>query len=116
MICCIQKGNILKELKDIVNDLVTKVFNKHTKLDINTISIDGFDLDRIYINNSEYILRMWNVSEDGNVEYTLYKTIKNSALNIGSGKTSASKRFVRLLQEDAEQKYLEYTKNNNKEK
>lgn len=106
----------MQNLKDIVNTLVIKVFNKHTKLDINKISIDDFDLDRIYINNSEYILRMWNVFEDGNVEYTLYKTIKNSALNIGSGRIRASKQFVRLLQEDAEQKYLEYIKNNNKEK
>ena len=103
------RKDFLKKLNEIVYDLVTHVFNKH-KLDVDIIKIDGFDLDRVYINNDEYILRMWNISKEGEVEYTLYKTINNGALRLGAGKARSSKRLVQLLQEDAERAYIEYEK------
>ena len=114
MFCCVQKGYLLKNLNEIINDLVFRIFAKY-KIDINTIEIDDFDLDRVYINNDEYTLRMWNIYRDGNVEYTLYKTVDNGGLSIGSGKIRSSKRLVELLQKDAEQKYLEYYNEHNKE-
>lgn len=104
----------MKNLNEIINDLVSRIFAKY-KIDINTIKIDDFDLDRVYINNNEYVLRMWNIYRDGNVEYTLYKTVDNGSLSVGSGKTRSSKRLVELLQKDTEQKYFEYYKAHNKE-
>ena len=92
----------MKSLNEIVNELVTHVFKVH-KVDVETIQIDSFDLDRVYINNSEYILRMWNIYEDGTVEYTLYKIVNHASMFIGNGRTRSSRRLVRLLQEAFEQ-------------
>ena len=100
----------MKTLNEIIYGLVARVFNKH-KINTDTVTIDDFDLDRVYINNDEYTLRMWNIFEDGNVSYTLFKTVGNHGKPLGSGKARTSKKLVRLLQEDAERKYREYLKN-----
>lgn len=101
----------MKNLNEIINDLVAYVFSRH-KVDVDTIKINDYDLDSVYINDDMYMLRMWNIYTDGKVEYSLYKIDGDDAMHIGTGIARTSKRFVRFLQEDAERKYLEYMKNN----
>jgi len=46
-----------------------------------------YDLDRIYYkyNNCEYIIRLWNITECGIVEFSIYKTIEDHGEYIYSG-------------------------------
>lgn len=45
------------------------------------------DLDRLYftMGNQEYIIRMWNISSCGKVDYTLFKAVDNHGETIGRG-------------------------------
>lgn len=45
------------------------------------------DLDRLYItiDNEEYCIRMWNISESGRIDYTLYKLVEDKGEEIESG-------------------------------
>lgn len=54
---------------------------------IKTASIIDYDLDRIYYkyNNCEYVVRLWNITENGLVEFSIYKTIGNYGEDIYSG-------------------------------
>lgn len=99
----------MKTLDEIIYDLVERIFKKH-RVNVYPIKIDDYDLDRVYINNDEYTLRMWNIYRDGVIEYTLFKSDfeNNCGIDIARGRTRSSRRLVRLLQEDAERRYIEY--------
>lgn len=46
-----------------------------------------FDLDRIiyFYDGIEYTIRMWNITQAGNVSFTVYKRTKNDVENIYDG-------------------------------
>ena len=37
------------------------------------------------MDNQEYTIRMWNIYEDGEVEYTLYKRVENHGEDVDRG-------------------------------
>ena len=67
--------------------LTKYVMNALAQKDNDSASIEYFDLDRIFYTceGKEYTIRMWNIFQNGNVDFTVYEREGDSVKDIYKG-------------------------------
>ena len=75
-----------EDFSDFVKRFSELVINE-TGLNYKSLSLEDRDIDRIWlkIDGYEYLIRMWNIFENGNVDWSLFKSLEDNSEEVAKG-------------------------------